>query len=600
MLRIKLVYIVFLFTLGITASSAQTLREAVQQAISTHPEVLLNRAQTSSARQGIAEAQGGYYPKVDINSAYGSEWTESPFTRDLAGADSTTLARQEFNVAVVQNIYSGGAIVGEVDRNIFIFKSQDYKTMSVMNDITLDVTEAYLNVLLQQELVNIAEDSVTEHRRLLKLIRERTSAGIARIAELDQAESRASLAEANLLSAQGNHREALVRFRKLVGCWPENLVSPTIPNESILPRTVEAAVLEGFHNHPTIKAAREDINQAMAQRKIAKAAFLPKFDAVFTASRNNNLDGVPGKNYDNVGLIRVSYNVFKGGGDFGHLKKTAYQVQEAFETRNKSMIDLKEKIQLDYNAWYANKKRSVALRDYVVSIAKTKIAYFEQFQIGQRSFLDLLNSVTEVNRARAEYVQSKKDEIDARYRILGSIGRLMYFFAKQTDREKYRPDLFSLPKINSQSLPQKQASLGTLNSQVMYPTGNTNIAPSSISLSNNIVPQSPLISVVPPAPSVVAPIPFSSRQSAHKVKYLVEISGFRSKPEAERMLAAVLQRGLQAQIITGVNVERVLIGPFNTVFEANRALGLVGYSDQTPGIIRQMTPQDNLSGIGQR
>jgi adhesin transport system outer membrane protein len=56
----------------------------------------------------------------------------------------------------------------------------------------------------------------------------------------------------------------------------------------------------------------------------------------------------------------------------------------------------------------------VALSNYVVSIEKTKIAYFEQFQIGQRSFLDLLNSQNESYRSEVDYLQANKDEIDAR------------------------------------------------------------------------------------------------------------------------------------------------------------------------------------------
>ncbi len=56
----------------------------------------------------------------------------------------------------------------------------------------------------------------------------------------------------------------------------------------------------------------------------------------------------------------------------------------------------------------------MALSNYVVSIEKTKIAYFEQFQIGQRSFLDLLNSQNESYRSEVDYLQANKDEIDAR------------------------------------------------------------------------------------------------------------------------------------------------------------------------------------------
>jgi adhesin transport system outer membrane protein len=276
MRTIKLFCVNFVFILGLNVASAQTLREAVQQAVSIHPEILLNRAQARAAQQGITEAQGAYYPKLDMDSSYGSEWTQSPFTRDLAGANSTTLMRREFNVAAIQNIYSGGAIVGEVDRNIFIFRSQDYKTLAVVNDIALDVTEAYFDVLLQHELVHIAETNLAEHRRLLNLIKERSMAGVARAAELDQADSRYSLAESNLYSAQGNQREAMVHFRKSVGSWPDNLVNPVIPSLDVLPKALDQAIREALEIHPRIKSAYEDIKQATAQRKISNAAFLPK------------------------------------------------------------------------------------------------------------------------------------------------------------------------------------------------------------------------------------------------------------------------------------------------------------------------------------
>jgi hypothetical protein len=63
------------------------------------------------------------------------------------------------------------------------------------------------------------------------------------------------------------------------------------------------------------------------------------------------------------------------------------------------------------------------------------------------------------------------------------------------------------------------------------------------------------------------------------------------------MLATLLQKGLTAKGISGIDSERIVIGPFSTVFEANKALDLVGYSANIVGIIRQMTPQDSLNGI---
>ncbi|MDP3704626.1 MAG: TolC family outer membrane protein [Legionellaceae bacterium] len=600
-------YIIIVLIFESSTGAAQTLREAVQQAMMLHPEILLNRAQTSSAKLGIVEAQGAYYPKFDINSAYGSEWTQSPFTQDLAGDNSTSLRRQEFNVAVVENIFSGGAIVGEVDRNVFMFKSQNYKTYSVINDIALDVAEAYIDVLLQEQLVHIAEINLSEHRRLLGLVKERSRAGVGRLAEFDQGESRYSFAESNLISAQGNQREAMVHFRKLVGSWPDNLVSPAIPSKMVLPPTAIKAVKEGFENHPRIKSASEDIKQSVAQRKISDAAFWPKIDAVFTASRNRNLDGVPGPNNDNVGLIRLSYNVFNGGGDLGHLKKTAYQVQEAIETRNRALINLKEKIQLDYNAWYASSKRVTVLANYVVSIEKTKAAYFEQFQLGQRTFLDLLNSQNEVYRSEADYLQARKDEIDARYRILNGVGRLVPFFAKQRETNKHHHELFSLPETTKKPLKivtQQPAAYNRLNGQLIYPSGNTTI--SSTTPLPNAPPQIPapdaLSLMASPDSVITSPAPGANnavpQSSVATPVYLVDLSGFKNEQEVEDLTTSLQNQGLEAKIeierSNKLQIEHVVIGPFHESSEATKVLNSIP-NKQILGIIRRVTLQYNSS-----
>lgn len=152
-------HLISLFLLIFTWSevSAQTLQEAIQQTITSHPEILQNFAQAAAAQQSIAEAEGAYYPSIDINAGYGREMTESPITQDLEGDSKITLNRREFSVALTQNIFAGGGIVGEVKRNLFSFQSQHFKTLGVANDLALTVTETYLNVILHKKLVLLAK-----------------------------------------------------------------------------------------------------------------------------------------------------------------------------------------------------------------------------------------------------------------------------------------------------------------------------------------------------------------------------------------------------------------------------------------------------------
>ena len=591
---------------------SQTLREAVEQAISTHPEIMINRAQTMAANSGITEAKGAYFPSIDMTSAFGNEWTASPFTIDLAGDESNTLWRREFSVSLTQNIYAGGAIIEEVNRNVALYKTQNYKTWSVINDIALSVAESYMDVLLRKKLVEIAELNFAEHQRLVKLIRQRGEAGVARYAELDQGESRLALADSNLINARGNLREAEVRFRKFVGDWPDGLTNPTLPTEESFPKELDVAVREGLNNHPLVRSANEGIKQAISQRKISKAAFYPKFDAVFTISRNKNLDGVPGRNDENVSLIRMNYNLFKGGSDFGHFRKTAFQVQEAFETRDRSMIDLREKIQLDYNSWSASKKRTKVLYDYIVSIEKTRNSYFEQFQVGQRTFLDLLNSQNEVYRSKNDYLQASMDEIVARFRILNSVGRLITFFAKQPNSQRYQTEVFVLPKIKRVSeeavdanIKEKPNEMSDMQAQLVFPTGNTKVPPITVDLANDIKDDDGSIEANSSGASVLPAIKdlkFKSKKiDAAGRLFVVELSGFKNVNSARLLSSKLVRNGLNAiatvDNVAGLNMAHVLIGPFDSIENAKAILDSILESNQIFGVVRKSTTSDNIPQV---
>ncbi|MDF1756701.1 MAG: TolC family outer membrane protein [Legionellaceae bacterium] len=616
---LKVLLVVLIITLGNSVAFAQTLKDAVEQALASNPLIMLNRAQTLSAKSDIKVAKGSLYPSIDMNSAYGNEWTSSPFTIDLAGDVSNTLWRREFSVSMTQNIYSAGAIIEGINKNVSIYKAKNYKTWEAINEISLGVAVAYMDVLLRSKLVEIAETNLAEHERLVNLIRQRGEAGVARYAELDQGESRLALADSNLINAKGNEREARVRFRKIVGDWPNDLENPVLPTDDAFPKDLDVAVREAFNNHPIVRSANEGIKQAIAQRKISKAAFYPQFDAVFTISRNRNLDGVPGNNEENVSLIRMKYNLFKGGSDLGRLRKSSYQVQEAFEERDRSMIDVRERVQLEYNTWEASRKRTVVLSDYIRSIEKTRMSYFEQFKIGQRTFLDLLNSQNEVYRSKNDYLQASRDEINARYKILNSIGRLVSFFAQQKGDDLYRTPVFELPKakksvadfnkdVTVTSTESKQRAAVTFDSQeksvaavdsgekLFTPSGSIALPKIKVDLQDDFAAKDAENTSVLP---VVSDLNTEPKQADIDVRYVVELSGFKNAGLSKQMSKVLVRKGYRAIAFVDneadLNMSHVLVGPYKTEVEAHEALEKIVKTNKVIGIVRKVTPKDPYS-----
>ncbi len=259
-------------------------------------------------------------------------------------------------------------------------------------DLALEITQDYLAVLLQEQLYQYAIINVQAHKAVFKMIKERAAAGISRAAEVDQAVARLALAESNRISAQANLQEARINYARTVGKWPEHLIWPKFPRNQQLPNTLAKALEKGMDNHPTLKSSYADIKQAKAQYEVARAAYYPKVDLVLNSSKNRNLSGLYGPNDSKTAMIEMNYNAFRGGADASYVRQTAYQVQESYETKNKTLLQLKEAIRLSWNAYTSATLRIKPLQEHVDASRKTRTVYQEEFKIGKRTLLDLLDS----------------------------------------------------------------------------------------------------------------------------------------------------------------------------------------------------------------
>ena len=124
-------------------------------------------------------------------------------------------------------------------------------------------------------------------------------------------------------------------------------------------------------------------------------------------------------------MVRVRYNLFAGGKDLAREKETAYKLGEAKEIRQRAQREVVEGVNLAWNAFEMLAPQKQYIRDHVVASKDTQSAYAQQFNLGQRSLLDLLDTENELFEARKDYLQAEYDEIIAKYRVLNSTGRLL-------------------------------------------------------------------------------------------------------------------------------------------------------------------------------
>jgi adhesin transport system outer membrane protein len=124
-------------------------------------------------------------------------------------------------------------------------------------------------------------------------------------------------------------------------------------------------------------------------------------------------------------MLWLKWNAFRGGFDYYRSKETAAQINEASEIARNTNRQVEAAVRLAYNAFATARDRLPSLERYVKSSDTTRGAYASQFDIGQRTLLDLLDSENEYFTARSTYTNGKFIELGARYRILNAMGQLL-------------------------------------------------------------------------------------------------------------------------------------------------------------------------------
>ncbi|EJM18957.1 type I secretion outer membrane protein, TolC family [Pseudomonas sp. GM21] len=407
-----------------SSAQAMSLTEAIQSTIATHPELASRVDSRLSADEQVKVAKGGFYPSVDLSSSYGRGYSDNTNTRAFGNHHTEILNYTTSELRLRQMLFDGFNTSNEVARTKDVVNSRAYYAQGTAQDLALRTIEVYLEVLKHRELVTLAKNNLQAHLRVNDQIGLRTQRGVGSTADSDQSSARRALAQNNLDTAEVNLADAESNFFSVVGRLPDELETPP-STRGELPATLPDAQQSMVANNPYLKSAQADVQSAESQYEVAKSPFYPRFDAEAAVGANNNVQGDEG--HDNewrVGVV-MNYNLFRGGSDKARLASDAHLINQSMDIRNNALRQLNENMNLAWNAMVNAKKQTPTAREYAETSKRVRIAYQDQFGLGQRSLLDLLDSENELYNANRRYTEVRYTEEYSMYRVLAGMGELL-------------------------------------------------------------------------------------------------------------------------------------------------------------------------------
>ena len=411
------------FVLAASFVQAQTLPQAMQQALDVHPEIQAGVNARIAADYQLRAAKGGYLPRVDLNAGYGREGTDSSSTR-ARGGHWDTLNRGESSLRLQQMVFDGFATSSEVGRQQATVNSRAFSLLGTSERTALTVAQVYLDVLTRREFVRLAEDNLRNHERIYDQIKLRTQRGVGSGADLDQAEARLAQARNNVITEQTNLADAQTNYLSAVGQEADQLERP--PSfMALLPADLNEARRQMLDNSPILRSAESDIAAAEKQYEAAKSSFYPRFDAELGRNADNNIDGDASHNNGWEAMLRMRFNLYASGSNKAELESKSYQSNQALDIRNNALRQLNEELGLAWNAMNNANAQVPIAQQYVDHSSKVRGAYQKQFSLGERTLLDLLDSENELFTASRRLEEIKNVQLFTQYRIKATMGELL-------------------------------------------------------------------------------------------------------------------------------------------------------------------------------
>lgn len=412
--------------------SAITLEDAVQLALTTHPQLTGGAAAVRAAGQDVSEARAGYLPSVDLDTRFGNEHSNIKQLNRPNNDDD--LWRRESGVTVTQLVWDGMAIASEVQRRVALLNSAEHSLEDTQNALAFKAVEAYVDVLRNRELVELARANVDAHDQVLKNVEAKSGSGVGNKADVAQARARLALAISTLTARQGGLLEADARYVRTIGDAPGELAKPNAPPSGLvkdgsvdqddLASATDAAQQEAIAQHPAVMRSKADVAAALAIIKTARSGYQPRVDLQGTLRRDNDVGGITG-NRDTSSLMLVArWNLYRGGADRAQSQSAAERKTEADNKLDDTFRSIAENVAIAMQSRATSESRLVHLRQYVDASQGTLEAYRAQFEISRRTLLDLLNAESELFNARSNLTAGTYDDLTNVYFVEASKGIL--------------------------------------------------------------------------------------------------------------------------------------------------------------------------------
>ena len=405
------------------------MQDAMVRAFATNPAIKIAGFEKDAARASLNAARAGRGVKITGSASASRGGANEDFAdkylQGVKGIDNTYGSVIEASIP----LYTGGQLSGAIKSAKAGYKSALVGVQKSYNDMRSTVTNGYFMVLQADDMQVLSRESVERLAEHLKNVKAQYDVGV--VAKVDVLRSEVELANAqqNLIKAENAYKIAEANFNKIIGLpLATNLFLEDTLNYTPYDKDLEYCLDYAAKNRPELEQAKQGVEAARGQVKVARSGYQPQISAVASQNWATGDGHWPADEESNwtVG-VQASLTIF----DTGVTRAKSHAAEANYFSAQEAYRDTVDAVMLDVRSQYLNLREAekrISTTEVAVSQAEEdyRIAQL-RYQAGVGTNTDVLDAQVALTDAQTNYLQSVYDYNISKTNLETAIGVPMEF-----------------------------------------------------------------------------------------------------------------------------------------------------------------------------
>ncbi|SFC87526.1 TolC family protein [Algibacter pectinivorans] len=436
--NIKQIGIVFALLCTVFTFAQQkkwTLQECVNHALENNITIRQSKNRLLDNEQDIIASKGAFLPSVNANMNH----TLSIGSRELFPGQfvDRTDNGTGIGIGVNQTVFDGFRLTNLYKQSQLRLETNQLELERIKDDVSLNVVNAYLNVLFNKERFETAEAQYQFSEKQLEQVQELVDAGLQPKVNIYDAEATLSRDAQQVTLAENNFNLALLTLSQLLQIpfngFEVEIINIDTPSEALLYNNINPILNFAFENRNEIKVAEKNVENAVLGTEISKSGFYPTLSASYGFGSNvfftnlidteedffTQLNQQKGHRFS----LSLDIPIFSRFQNKTTVAKSKIQEENSKLNLEQAKLDLESSIQRAYTDAQAALKAFVAAKKTLESQSLSFNNSKERFDIGVMTTFDL-------EQARVQLINAESSLINAKYDFVFKTKVLDFYMGK--------------------------------------------------------------------------------------------------------------------------------------------------------------------------